>query len=223
MVGIEKVRISLLLLTGALILSCCTPPKTTDDFTSLRALQADLVQLSVENPQLYTSPQLEPKLAEGHVIALTITGRGLNKLPASIYQFPYLTELTLQETAFSALPNLTPLDKLTKLTIAYNLFQGPVHLRQLPRSLESLLLDRDAITDVIVDDSLPNLSLLSLTQNRMHSRINSTFCKLPHLTFLDLSAGCCTTESQQIALEEAARAVLCSKQVAVKAEGRFID
>lgn len=108
-------------------------------------------------------------------------------------------------------------------SVEYNLFKGPVHLHKLPTSLEYLTLSRDAITEVLVEDSLPNLSVLNLTQNRMGSRINPTFCKLPRLTLLDLSAGCCTTEAEKIALEKAAKDILCNKKVAVRAEGRFID
>ncbi len=220
---VKKAFSKLLPAAGALLLSCGTPPEATDDFARLRTFESDLVQLSVDNPQLYTAPRVETKLVQGYVRAITITGRGLNKLPASIYQFHHLTELALQETAFSALPDLTPFPKLTKLTVVYNLFRGPVQLRQLPRSLECLVLDRDAITDVIVEDSLPKLSRFSLTQNWMRSCINPTFCKLPHLAVLDLSAGCCTTDSQRRALERAAKQVLCNKEVVVRAAGRFID
>jgi Leucine-rich repeat (LRR) protein len=212
-----------ILLTGILILSSCTHQEVADDFTKLRAFEADLVQLSVQNPEMRSFPQLHTKLSNGHVVAITIRGRGLKQLPQSIYQLQHLTELAFEETAFSALPNLTPFANLNKLTVEYNLFKGPVHLRDLPTSLEYLTLSRDAITEVIVEDSLPRLSWLDLTQNRMRSRINPTFCKLPNLTFLDLSAGCCTTESQKIALEDAAKEILCNKKVAVRAEGRFID
>jgi hypothetical protein len=207
------------LLISILLVSSCTSPPVADDFTNLRIFEADLTQLSVENPQ----PRIDATLSEGHVVALTITARGLNKLPKSIYQFHDLTQLVLEETAFSALPDLTPLANLHKLTIEYNLFQGPVHLRKLPASLEYLTLNRDAITEVIVDDSLPKLSDLSLTQNRMRGRINSTFCKLPNLTFLDLSAGCCGTEKQQKALEKAAKEILCNKKVTVRAAADFMD
>jgi hypothetical protein len=220
---LKKTRSVFRLLTSILLLSSCTPSQAPDDFTKLRAFEADLTQLSVENPQMYAFPRVDAKLLGGYVVALTITGRGMTKLPKSIYQFHHLTELVLEETAFSALPDLTPLANLTKLTVEYNLFRGPVHLRKLPASLEYLTLSRDAITEVQVDDSLPKLSLLSLTQNRMGSRINSTFCKLPNLTFLDLSAGCCTTENQQKALEKAAKQILCNKKVAVRAAAGFID
>jgi hypothetical protein len=96
-------------------------------------------------------------------------------------------------------------------------------LHNLLASLEYLVLNRDAITEVIVDDTLPNLSLLSLTQNRMGGRINPTFCKLPNLTFVDLSFGCCLTELQKAAVQKAAKKMLCNKKVAVKVDGNFVD
>ncbi len=211
------------LLISLLTLASCAHQAAPDDFARLRAFEADLVQLSVDNPKMFSFPQLDTKLVKGRVVAISIRGRGMTHLPKSIYQFQHLTELRLEETALRALPDLTPMTKLNTLIVEYNLFEGPVHLRKLPASLEYLTLSRDAITEVLVDDSLPKLSVLNLTQNRMGSRINPTFCKLPHLTLLDLSAGCCTTEAETIALEKAAKKLLCNKTVAVRAAGRFID
>jgi hypothetical protein len=220
--SIKKAPI-ILLLAGVLLLSCSAPAPVTDDSTRLRALRADLVQLSVETPQMYNFPKVDPTLVQGHVVALTIMGRGLTKLPKSVYQFHHLRELALEQTAFSSLPDLTPLTELTTLTVEYNLFRGPVQLRNLPPSLVHLTLDRDAITEVLVADSLPRLSYLNLNQNPLQSHINSTFCKLPNLTVLKLSAGCCPTEKQRIALEKAAKKVLCNNKVAVRVATGFID
>jgi Leucine-rich repeat (LRR) protein len=220
---INKTKLAFTLFAGLLIVSSCNHKEVSDDFTKLKTFESDLAQLGVENPEMYSLPKLDVKLIKGYVVAITITGRGMNQLPKSIYGFRSLTELTFEETAFSSLPDLKPLVNLDKLTIEYNLFQGPVHLRNLPSSLNCLILNRDAITEVIVDDSIPNLSLLSLTQNKMRSRINSTFCKLPKLTFLDLSSGCCTTDKEAEVLEKTAQEVLCKKDVGVQAKGNFID
>lgn len=221
--SMKKVPLILLLLAGVLLLSCSAPAPVADDATTLRALRADLVQLSSETPQMYNFPEVDPTLVQGQVVALTITGRGLTKLPKSVYQFHHLKELALEQTAFSSLPDLTPLTKLTTLTVEYNLFRGPVQLRNLPPSLVYLTLDRDAITEVLVEDSLPRLSYLNLNQNPLQTHINATFCKLPNLTVLKLSAGCCPTAKQRIALERAAKKVLCNNKVAVQVATGFID
>lgn len=115
MVNKSKFRSVFILLIGAV--ASCTHQEVSDDFTKLRTFQADLVQLSVDNPKMRSFPQLETKLAKGQVVAISIRGRGMTQLPKSIYQFQHLTELSLEETAFSALPDLTPFTKLNALAV----------------------------------------------------------------------------------------------------------
>lgn len=203
--------------------SCQHNKPVIDDFAKLKTFENDLSELCNKHPEISCSPHLKVKISGHHVVSIMIIGRNLNQLPKSIYQFQALQELALEETAFTSLPDLRPLCNLNKLNIENNLFQRPVHLRNLPHSLEYLTLSRDAITELIVDDPLPNLTDFVLTQNRMQSRINSTFCKLPKLSFLDLSSGCCDTEEHAAALEKAAKQILCNKEVAVRAKGEFID
>ncbi|WP_231403028.1 leucine-rich repeat domain-containing protein [Hymenobacter guriensis] len=164
----------------------------------------------------------------GHVTSISIDGRCggqkcLKQLPKSIYQFHYLTEFSLVSTSFDQIPDLRSFRSLKKVSIAYNMFEGPVHLRNLPPSIESLELSRDGIKEVIVDDSLPHLSTFNLIQNRMEGGINPTFCKLPSLNFLDISSGCCLSEAQQTARADAAKRILCNKNIEVSASRSFVD
>lgn len=217
------------IIAGALFLSFCTHPETPDDFTNLKAFESELSQICRQHPEMRCSPTLNVSFAGGHVVSIIVDGngrggKGLNLLPKSIYQFHHLAEFSLLSTAFDQIPDLRSFSSLKKVTIEYNTFKGSVHLRNLPKSVEYLILSRDGITEVVVDDSLPQLSWFDLTQNHpMRSRINSTFCKLPALSVLDLSSGCCTTPVQQTELESAAKKILCKKDVAVKARGEFMD
>lgn len=230
MSNFNALKTALCLLIGALSLTCCTQPESPDDFTNLKAFESELSQMCRQHPEMCCSPSLSVAIAGGHVVSINIDGRGragqgvgLNQLPKSIYQFHHLAEFSLLSTGFDQIPDLRPFSNLTKVTIEYNIFKGAVHLKNLPLRIENLILSRDGITEVVVDDSLPHLSRVYLTQNRMGSRINSTFCKLRALEFLDLSSGCCTTLAQQVELENAAKKVLCNKDVAVLAKGEYID
>jgi hypothetical protein len=82
-----------LLLATLLAVSSCTQREVPDDFTKLRAFEADLAQLGRANSKPHAFTSLGIKLARGRVVSITITGRGINKLPASIYGFQQLTEL----------------------------------------------------------------------------------------------------------------------------------
>ncbi|MDO7846940.1 hypothetical protein Q5H92_11270 [Hymenobacter sp. M29] len=219
---------ALCLLVGAMPLTCCTRAEKPDDFTNLKVFESELSQLCRLHPEMRCSPSLNVSVGGGHVLAINIDGRGiggqgLNRLPNSIYQFKNLMEFSLLSTDFEQIPDLRPFKGLRKVTIEYNRFKGPVHLKNLPPSIEDLMLSRDGIKEVIVDDSLPNLSLFDLTQNLMDGRINSTFCKLPNLQFLDISSGCCLSDAEQTRRANAAKEVLCKKDVGVSANRSFTD
>ena len=221
-------KTSLCLLVCVTSLTCCTSSEEPDDFTKLKKFESELSQMCTLHPEMRCYTQLKVGLARGHVVSINIDGhgrggQGLNQLPKSIYQFQYLEEFSLLSTAFEQLPDLKQFKNLRKVTITYNTFKGPVHLKNLPPSIEDLMLSRDGIKEIIVDDSLPHLSGFDLTQNLMEGRINSTFCKLPNLQFLDISSGCCLSDMEQTRRANAAKEVLCKKDVGVSANRSFID
>lgn len=183
-----------------------------------------LVAFRTEMLQFWGSPQ-QMCFAfnrRGEVVSLTIEGTSMSALPAALSRFQQLEELHLSGTRLPGVPDLRQFPRLRLLTIDNTNFNGPIHLKNLPPSLNTLNLERDHITDVLVDDTLPNLTRLILKQHLMKG-INGTFCKMPQLEFLDFSSGCCFSHSQQQERMEAAQRILCQKEVYVNASSGYMD
>jgi Leucine-rich repeat (LRR) protein len=202
----------------ALLLGAChsaPPARLPPD--ALVAFRAEMLQLQRPPTQLcFTFAR------DGQVVALTISNSSLSALPKTLALFPDLQELCLVQNQLVGLPDLRAFPHLRTLEILNNPLPGTVHLTHLPRSLNSLTLNRDEITDVVVDDTLPHLTHLVLHQHRM-TGINRSFCKLPQLEELDLSSGCCWSHSQKLERVAAAQRLLCKDDVFVTANQDFTD
>jgi Leucine-rich repeat (LRR) protein len=193
----------------------CTGPEVPDDFTTLKAFEAELDWPCEEDVAIHTPPRLQVEFAAGHLVGITITGRQMRCLPKAMYQFHHLRNLTLNETSFPVLPDLRAFANLNAVVITNNAFQGPVRLRNLPKSISSLTLSRDGITNLIVDASFPNLTWVDISHNRL-TQITPAFCELPKLESLILSGGCCLSDAQEVDLRRRAKKILCKKDVSVQ-------
>lgn len=96
----------LALLATAVWLTCCAGPEASDDFINLKAFESELNRPCAEDVQIHYPPRLQVEFAAGHLVGMTITGRQMRCLPKTMSQFQHLRTLTLNETAFPALPDL---------------------------------------------------------------------------------------------------------------------
>lgn len=209
--------LGLTLVLGLLLGACHSRAPAQAPPDALVAFRTEMLQMGRSPQQMcFTFNR------RGEVVSLTISGSSMSALPAALSRFQQLEELHLSGTQLHGVPDLRQFPHLRLLSIDNSDFGGPVHLKNLPPLLNTLYLSRDHITDVLVDDTLPNLTHLTLEQHLMKG-INGTFCKMPQLEYLDLSAGCCFSHRQQLDKIHAAQRILCRDEVFVKATSGFMD